>query len=67
MKARAPASIPLDGRILVTTEELAQMLALGRDTAIREGEKAEAKRTFGRAVRWNVDRVREYMYGKEAT
>lgn len=55
----------LDGRIMVTTKELMSLLSLSRRPAKRIGEKAGAKRTIGRVVRWNLQRIREYVYSTE--
>lgn len=55
----------LNGRIMVTTDELMELLALSRRPAERIGEAAKAKRKIGRAVRWNVQRVQEYVYSTE--
>ena len=60
-------TIPITGkgRILITTEELMDLLTLSRRPAEKVGEKAKAKRKIGRAVRWNVQRVQEYVYSTE--
>lgn len=55
----------LNGRIMITTEELMELLSLSRRPAERIGEAASAKRRIGRAIRWNVQRVQEYVYNTE--
>lgn len=62
MNKTAENDIPLNGRIMVTTPELQQLLSCGRDTAVKIGIAAEAKRKIGSSVLWNVQRVREYTY-----
>lgn len=61
MNARVERELPdLNGRILVTSEELAAMLACGKGKAEQIGRDANAMRRLGRSVRWNIQLVREY-------
>lgn len=51
-------------KILVSTDELCEMLSVGRRQAVRIGELAKAEVTIGRMKRWNVDKIREFLYNE---
>lgn len=53
-------------KLLVDTAELQYILSCGRKTAIDIGEKSEAKVLFGRRVLWNVQKIKEHVYGVAA-
>ena len=53
-------------KILVSTDELCEMLSVGRRQAVNIGQLAKAEVTIGRMKRWNVDKIREFLYN-EAT
>lgn len=46
---------------LVDSKELRAMLSVSQKTAEKIGKAAGARVTFGRAVRWKVDRINEYL------
>ena len=48
-------------KLLITTEELMNVLSCGRRRATTIGELAHAKVTIGRMVRWDVDILREWL------
>lgn len=50
-----------EGRLTVTSEELALFMGCGRKTAVDTGEKAGARVQIGRRVLWNIEKVREYL------
>lgn len=50
-------------KVLVDTEELQYILSCGRKTAIDIGEESESKVLFGRRVLWNLQKIKEYVYG----
>lgn len=54
--------IDSDTRLLVTTEELCGLLSCGRRNAEKIGKLAKACVEIGNLRRWNVDRVREFLF-----
>jgi hypothetical protein len=50
-------------KLLVDTEELKYMLSCGRKTAVDIGEESESKVLCGRRVLWNVQKIKEHIYG----
>lgn len=48
-------------RILITTQELMQVLSCGRRNAEKIGRLAEAEVEIGNLRRWNVDKIREFL------
>lgn len=53
--------VDTDKRVTVNTETLAGLFDCGRATAVKIGDAAGARITFGRRVLWNMDKVREYL------
>ena len=51
-------------KLLVNTKELQTMLSCGRHTAERIGMEADARIQIGRAVRWKVQNIEEYLRSK---
>lgn len=51
-------------RLLVSTEELMEILGCGRRRAVKVGQLAEARVEIGHMVRWNVDKLREFLYNE---
>lgn len=51
-------------KILVSTDELCEMLSVGRRQAVNIGQLAKAEVTIGRMKRWNVDKIREFLYNE---
>lgn len=63
MRATKKSSQPdLSVKLAVTTEELQELLSLGRQSAVQIGLEAGAKITVGKRVIWNKEKVREYLY-----
>ena len=52
-------------KILVNTAELQALLSCGRHTAERIGKEAGARIQIGRAVRWKVTNIEEYLRDKD--
>lgn len=52
----------LSVKLAVTTEELQELLSLGRQSAVQIGLEAGAKITVGKRVIWNKEKVKEYLY-----
>lgn len=52
-------------KLMVTTEELQYMLSCGRRNAEKIGFLAKAEVEIGNYRRWNLEKVREFLY-KEA-
>lgn len=50
------------GRLLVNLEELCNILGCGRRNAEKIGKLAKAEVRIGRLRRWNVDKLREFLY-----
>lgn len=50
-----------DGRITVTSDELALFMGCGRKAAVYAGTEAGARVQIGRRVLWNVRKVQEYL------
>jgi predicted DNA-binding transcriptional regulator AlpA len=48
-------------KITVDVKELADMLSIGRNTALRIGEEAGAKIRIGRRVVYSVAKIQEYI------
>lgn len=46
---------------LIDTETLVKLLGCCRNTAVKIGENANARVRIGRAVRWSVFRIEEYL------
>jgi hypothetical protein len=62
---RATKKLPqsdLSVKLAVTTEELQELLSLGRQSAVQIGLEAGAKITVGKRVIWNKEKVKEYLY-----
>lgn len=51
--------------LLVTTHELQELLSCGRRNAEKIGRLARAEVYIGNLRRWNMDKIREFLY-KEA-
>lgn len=63
MRARTERNMPeLNGRLLITTDELAAMLTCGRAKATEVGKNANAERKIGRSVRWHLPTIKEYVF-----
>lgn len=54
-------TVPVNNKITVDTEELMQLLSVGRHTAVKVGLAAGARIQYGRRVMWNLQRVNEYL------
>lgn len=52
-------------QLLVTTQELQKLLSCGRRNAEKVGRLAKAEVYIGNLRRWNMDKIREFLY-KEA-
>jgi hypothetical protein len=53
--------LDLSVKLAVTTEELQELLSLGRQSAVQIGLEAGAKITVGKRVIWNKEKIREYL------
>ncbi|WP_313130991.1 hypothetical protein [Anaerocolumna sp.] len=58
--------IDLTRKLAVDTEELQQILSLGRKSAVEVGKAANAQITVGKRIIWNLQRVQEYLYNVAA-
>jgi len=47
--------------ILIDTKKLQEVLSVSHDTAVKIGEAAGARVQIGRAVRWKVSKIEEYL------
>lgn len=47
--------------ILIDTEKLQELLSVSKKTAVKIGEAADARIQIGRAVRWKVSKIEEYL------
>ncbi len=54
--------IDLTRKLTVDTQELQQILSLGRKSAVEIGNLANAKIIVGRRVVWNLQKIQEYLY-----
>lgn len=52
-------------KLLVNTKELQTMLSCGRHTAEWIGNDAGARVQIGRAVRWKVKKIEQYLEDKK--
>ena len=52
-------------KLLITTAELKEMLSCSRQTAEKIGKEAGARFQIGRAVRWKVNNIRDYLNKQE--
>lgn len=57
-------SIEVKNKITVDINELQGMLSVGRNTALRIGEEANAVVRIGRRKLYNVEKIEAYMRGK---
>ena len=48
--------------LLVDTEELMRILSCGRRRALRIAELAECRVMIGRCLRFNVQKLKEFLY-----
>ena len=53
--------IEVDNKISVDINELQGMLSVGRNTAFKIGEEAQAVIRIGKRKLYNVERIKEYM------
>lgn len=51
-----------EDRLLISTEELMNALGCGRRNAAKIGKLAKAEITIGNLKRWNVEKIREFLY-----
>ena len=58
--------IDLTRKLAVDTEELQQILSLGRKSAVEVGKAANAQIMVGKRIIWNLQRVQEYLYNVAA-
>ncbi|WP_281532557.1 hypothetical protein [Anaerocolumna aminovalerica] len=58
--------IDLSRKLAVDTEELQQILSLGRKSAVEVGKAANAQIMVGKRIIWNLQRVQEYLYNVAA-
>ncbi len=49
-------------QLLVTTQELQKLLSCGRRNAEKVGRLAKAEVYIGNLRRWNMDKIREFLY-----
>lgn len=56
--------IEVDNKISVDINELQGMLSVGRNTALKIGEEAQAVIRIGKRKLYNVERIKEYMQEK---
>ena len=54
--------IDLTRKLTVDTQELQQILSLGRKSAVEIGNMANAKIIVGRRVVWNIQKIQDYLY-----
>jgi hypothetical protein len=54
--------IELTRKLTIDTEELQQLLSLGRKSAVEIGIAANAKIVVGKRIVWNLKKVEEYLY-----
>lgn len=54
--------IELTRKLTINTEELQQLLSLGRKSAVEIGVAANAKIVVGKRIVWSVKKVEEYLY-----
>ena len=54
--------IELDRKFTVTTEELMEILGVGRKTAVEIGRAACAKIVVGKRIIWSLRKIDEYLY-----
>ena len=55
-------NIDLSRKLAVNTEELQQILSLGRKSAVEIGNSASAKIVVGKRIVWNLQKIQEYLY-----
>lgn len=58
--------IDLTRKLAVDTEELQQILSLGRKSAVEVGKAANAQIMVGKRIIWSLQRVQEYLYNVAA-
>lgn len=51
-----------EDKLLVNLEELCELLSCGRRYAERIGAEAEAEVRIGRLRRWNVEKLKKFLY-----
>ena len=49
-------------KLLVIMEELCELLSCGRRRAEKIGELAKAEVRIGNMRRWNVEKIKEFLY-----
>ncbi|MDF2542687.1 MAG: hypothetical protein K0S47_2405 [Herbinix sp.] len=54
--------IDLTRKLTVDTEELQQILSLGRKSAVEIGVAANAKIVIGKRIVWCLKKIEEYLY-----
>ena len=54
--------LDLSRKLTVDTQELQQILSLGRKSAVEIGNMANAKIIVGRRVVWNLQKIQDYLY-----
>lgn len=54
--------IDLTHKLTVDTEELQQILSLGRKSSVEIGNSASAKIVVGKRIVWNLQKIQEYLY-----
>ncbi len=54
--------IDLTRKLTVDTEELQQILSLGRKSAVEIGNSAGARIVIGKRIVWNLQKIQEYLY-----
>ncbi len=60
-KTRASERVKICDKILVTTEELQELLSCGYSTAVAIGDDSHARVEYGRRVFWSVEKVKKYI------
>lgn len=61
MRRTGESKIDVHSRILISTNDLRELLSCGMSTATKIGIEAEARVQIGKRVLWNVDKVQRYL------
>lgn len=56
------SNIDFTRKLTVDTEELQQILSLGRKSAVEVGNLANAKIVIGKRIVWNLHKISDYLY-----
>lgn len=61
MNKTGESLMKMENKILISTNELKEVLSCGRATAVRIGMEAGARVQFGRRVLWKLEKLQEYF------